>query len=244
MINTADKQSSPIWAILPVKRVDQAKQRLSDALSSLERQELFRHMLDDVLKAISGARSLDGLMVVTQDPEFQELAERRGARVSDAAADDGQSAAVAAAATMLSAESINNIITLPGDVPLLAAAEIDSVCNSLRTSPALTIVPSRDKTGTNSIACSPPGVISFMFGEQSFSRHLRAAREEGIPTQVLRPPGMALDIDVEADLVELLDHNVTTATQRFLLSSGIARRLEQHGRVAHRATGTDGLAIQ
>lgn len=225
MIQADSRNGSPIWAILPVKRVDQAKQRLSNALSSFERQGLFRHMLSDVLDAIGGARFLDGLMVITCDREFQELAARRGARVSDTAADLGQSAAVAAAAAQLSAEGVNNIITLPGDVPLLTAREIDSVCCGLRAAPALTIVPSRDNTGTNSIACSPPGAIPFMFGERSFARHMHAARDNGIPTQVLRLPGMGLDIDVEADLVELLDHDVTTATQRFLISSGIAGRL-------------------
>ena len=38
------------WAILPVKGLDTAKQRLSDALAPDERRDLFRAMIEDVLK--------------------------------------------------------------------------------------------------------------------------------------------------------------------------------------------------
>jgi 2-phospho-L-lactate guanylyltransferase (CobY/MobA/RfbA family) len=46
------------WAILPVKSVKSAKQRLSDALSGRERQQLFHEMLTDVLAAIEHSKQL------------------------------------------------------------------------------------------------------------------------------------------------------------------------------------------
>ena len=244
MNSTAHKQRSQVWAILPVKSIGAAKQRLSGALSARERRDLFRHMLADVLAAVRDTKSLDRLLVVTRDPEVKALAEHHRARIFSTDADDGQSAAVNAAARMLSDEGVRRVITLPGDVPLVTAAEIDAVCDSLETVAAMTIVPNSDETGSNSIACSPPCAIRFMFGEMSFPRHLREAEQREIATRVLRLAGLSLDIDVVSDLVELLRREATTATQRFLLSSGIASRLEQHGRVAHRATGADGLAIQ
>jgi len=205
------------------------KQRLSDVLSAAERQQLFRKMLGDVMTAISHAKSLDGLVVVTRDAEVQALARRYRATVLVADADEGQSAAVTEAAKMLSREGIQKIITLPGDVPLVKATEIDTVCNALSTAPAIGIVPNSDDTGSNSIACSPPSAIPFMFGGMSFPRHLRAAEERQVDTQVIRIPGIELDIDVASDLAKLLSFKTTTATQRFLLSSGIADRLEKHG---------------
>jgi 2-phospho-L-lactate guanylyltransferase len=221
----ADKRKPPIWAILPVKRIGSAKQRLRDALSAAERKELFRNMLADVMSAISQSGSLAGLLVVTQDPEAQALAKSYRARILVTDADEGQSAAVTAAAIMLSREGVRNIITLPSDVPLMTATDIDTVCNSLAAAPAMTIVPNSDDTGSNSIACSPPCAIPCGFGEKSFARHLLAADRYGVQSQILRLAGLALDIDVGSDLVELLRHDVATATQRYLLSSGIAGRL-------------------
>lgn len=186
-------------------------------------------MLGDVMIGISHAKSLDGLLVVTRDAEVQALARRYGAAVLVADADEGQSTAVTEAAKKLSREGIRRIITLPGDVPLVKGTEIDTVCNALSATPSIAIVPNDDETGTNSIACSPPCAIPFMFGELSFPKHLRAAEERHVETQVIRLPGIQLDIDVASDLAKLLSFKATTATQRFLLSSGIAERLKSLG---------------
>lgn len=223
---------SPIWAILPVKQIDSAKQRLCNVLSGPERQELFRNMLGDVFAAVGDAKSLHNLLVVTRDNDVRALAERFGARVLVTDADQGQSAAVTAGVTLLSAQGVNNIVTLAGDVPLMSATEIDTVCDSFVAAPSMTIIPNGDETGTNSIACSPPCAIPFAFGAMSFSRHLRLAREHGVAVHVLRLPKMALDIDTVSDLVELLVHETTTAAQRYLLQSGIAARLERQGFMA------------
>ena len=221
---------SPVWAILPVKRLDAAKQRLSGALTAAERRNLFRHMLDDSLAAISRSTSLRGVLMVTGDPEACSMADRIGARILMTESDEGQSAAVSRAAEVLSDEGVQKIITLPGDVPLMTAAEIDIVCASLVDAPTMTIVPNRDDSGSNSIACSPPCAVPFAFGEMSFQRHVGAARALQLSTTVLRLPGMALDIDVESDLVELLSFATTTSTQRFLVASGIAGRLRSRAR--------------
>ena len=222
----AESRRLPIWAILPVKQIDAAKQRLSNVLSAAERQELFRNMLADFMLAISQAKLLAGLLVVTRDVEVQALVRKYGARLLLTDTDDGQSAAVTAGASMLAREGVSSIITLAGDVPLMTATEIDTVCRSLAAAPAVTIVPSYDETGTNSIACSPPRIIPFMFGESSLPRHLCAAHEHGVKPRVLRLTGMALDIDVVSDLAQLLRYETTTATQRLLIANGIAQRLE------------------
>ena len=84
-------------------------------------------MLNDGLAAIQNAKSLRGLMVVTRDAEMEVIAKRVGARVLVTKSDDGQSAAVSAAAQQLAEEGVRKIMTLPGDVPLMTAAEIEAV---------------------------------------------------------------------------------------------------------------------
>ena len=65
---------SGIWAIVPVKEFEGAKQRLSPALSADERRVLAAIMLEDVLDALSAVRELAGLLVVTIDPAATALA--------------------------------------------------------------------------------------------------------------------------------------------------------------------------
>ena len=55
-------------AILPVKRFDQAKQRLGEALGAATRATLAAAMFADVLAQIQRAVSLDAIMVVSGEP--------------------------------------------------------------------------------------------------------------------------------------------------------------------------------
>jgi len=213
------------WAILPVKSVKSAKQRLSDALSGRERQQLFHEMLTDVLAAIEYSKHLAGLAMVTRDPAIIKLGNQIGARIFKVDIDSGQSAAVSFAARSLESEGIENTISIPGDVPLISGTEIDTVCRAIEDAPSVTIVPNFDGTGTNSLACSPPDVIPYEFGSNSFARHGESAGNAAIAFRVLRLPGMCLDIDDRDDLINLLQHNAATRTHNFLENSGIAARL-------------------
>ena len=64
-----------IWAVVPVKEFEGAKQRLSSSLEPDERRLLARTMLEDVLDAVSAVQQLAGLLVVTVDPLAASLAD-------------------------------------------------------------------------------------------------------------------------------------------------------------------------
>jgi 2-phospho-L-lactate guanylyltransferase len=213
------------WAILPIKSMQSAKQRLRTILTTAERQSLFQAMVSDVIAAIGQATGLGGLAIVTRDPSVRSLTRHSDARFIQCDLDQGQSLAVAAAAKTLEAEGVTRVVTIPGDVPLLTGAEIDSLCSTLEHKRTMSLVPNRDGTGTNSIACSLPCAIPLSFGESSLHKHLTAARNRGLQTRVVRLPGLSLDLDVCSDLVEFLKHDVRTASRTFLLDSGIAHRI-------------------
>ena len=214
-----------MWAVVPVKDLANAKQRLADVLDPVERCTLFRVMLEDVLAALADAKGLDGLMVVTRDPAAIALAEGHGARVIGEDADCGHTAAVTAAARTLAAEGAGGLLTVPGDVPLVTPGEIEAVLAAHGTASAVTIVPARDEEGSNCIACSPPDAMPFRFGEDSFFPHLDAARRQGMEPRVLHLPGLGLDIDTAGDLTMLLARPGQSRAQAYVHSSGIAARL-------------------
>jgi 2-phospho-L-lactate guanylyltransferase len=216
-----------VWAVVPVKEFEGAKQRLSPALSPDERRLLATTMLEDVLDAVSAVRELAGLLVVTVDPVAASLAVRYGARIVTEGARDGHTGAVAAAARLLAREGQAGMMTMPGDIPRLSAAEIAATLAAHRAAPAFTIVPAHDDLGSNTVVCSPPDAVPLRFGENSFYPHLDAARKRGIEPLVIRQPGIGMDIDNPLDLVTFLKMSppLPTRTLAFLQQSGVAGRL-------------------
>ncbi len=212
---------SGISAVIPVKALDQAKERLSPVLAPALRRRLAFAMLEDVLEALCGARGLEGLLVVTADPVAASLAARYGARLLKEGAEAGHTAAVAAAARLLIGEGWEGMAALPGDIPLLGTSEIASLLAAHDRAPAFTIVPSHDEKGSNAVLLSPPDAVPLRFGEDSFIPHLRAAEDRGIAPRVLRLPNIALDIDGPADLARFLESEKKTRARSLLAEFGM-----------------------
>lgn len=195
MTRTAD-----IWAAVPVKEFIGAKQRLASLLTPAQRQRLAAAMLEDVLAALADA-PLAGILVNTVDPVATELALRYGARVVTACARDGHTGAVMAMARVLDQEGRAGMLTVPGDIPRVTAAEISAIVAARLPAPSITIVPAHDERGSNAVLCSPPMVMPLRFGDDSFLPHLASARALGIEPTIVKLPGVGLDIDQPEDLL-------------------------------------------
>lgn len=193
--------ASGIWGVVPVKETGGAKQRLAPLLSLDQRQALALAMLEDVLAALAAAPGLAGIALVTLDPEAIALAKRYGAACWADGARDGHTGAVTAAGRRLVAAGAAGMLQLPGDIPLVTAAEIAQLLAAHRPAPSFTIAPSHDEMGSNAVLLSPPDAVPLRFGDDSFRPHLAAAKACGIAPTVLHLPGIALDIDNPADLL-------------------------------------------
>lgn len=199
-----------VWAIIPVKETAGAKQRLAPVLSAGLRQELALAMIEDVLEAVAGVSGLGGAILVTVDREVERLARRYGMQTLADGAHDGHTGAVNAGARRLVAQGRKTLLTLPGDLPLITAGEIETLIAAHGPAPSFTIAPAHDDLGSNAILMSPPQVVPLRFGEDSFFPHLAAARAQGIEPCVVRLPGFAFDIDNPQDLHHFLRLNATT----------------------------------
>ena len=218
-------QRSGLWVVMPVKDLANAKQRLAGALAPGERHALFRAMLEDVLCALAASRGLAGILMVTRDLEARELAARYGARVLAEAANRGHTAASSLGAETLAREGAAGMLQLPADIPLITPGDIAAVLQVHGAAPAVTLGPSRDRRGSNAVACSPPDLLPLRFGDDSFFPHLRRAHALGIEPQIVQRPGLALDIDTPDDLRAFLATPSATRGYAFLAESGIAERL-------------------
>jgi 2-phospho-L-lactate guanylyltransferase len=188
-----------ICAVVPVKDTTRAKQRLADVLSAEQRRQLALAMVEDVLQTLAAVSELAGIVVVTVDPAAAALAGRYGARITSDGAHDGQTGAVMAAARSLAANGLD-LLTVPGDVPLVEPDDIRHLLSRHGAAPAFTIVPAHDQNGSNAVLCSPADAVRLRFGDSSFFPHLAAAKAQGIVPLAVALPRLALDIDAPNDL--------------------------------------------
>ena len=187
-----------IWAVVPVKELEGAKQRLSPALTPTQRLALAQLMLTEVLEALATARGLAGVVLVTLDPFASALAARLGFRVSTQGARDGHTGAVNAGRASLPQGA--GMLTIPGDIPAVSPREVELLLAAHQQAPAFTIVPAHDEQGSNAVLVSPPDAVKLRFGENSYFPHLAAARAAGVEPTIVPLPGIAMDIDHPADL--------------------------------------------
>lgn len=190
---------STALAILPIKRFDAAKQRLRTSLGPATRQVLVQAMFSDVLVALGRAQSIAGLIVVSADNGAQRIAEGHGAKVI-ADEQQGHNHAVALGIRRALELGADRVLLVPGDCPLLDAAEIDGLVSRPAAGRSVLIVPDRHGSGTNALLLSPPGVFSPAFGPGSRERHEQAAREAGLSTETVTVSSLALDVDTPEDL--------------------------------------------
>jgi 2-phospho-L-lactate guanylyltransferase len=212
-------------AILPVKRFELAKQRLSEQLEPAPREALAQAMVEDVLSTLVAAPDLSGVIVVTNEPSVHALAERLGATVASDPYESGQSAAASVGIDHAVAAGIERVLLVPGDCPGL---DIDELAALLRhrsaDGAAVVIVPDRHGSGTNALLLSPPDVISPAFGPDSFERHRKLAEAAAASWTVARPDTLLLDIDTAEDLATLIGGPLERAPRTRAALLNVTRR--------------------
>lgn len=187
-----------IFAVLPVKDPARAKLRLSPRLSPADRAALARSMYEHVLAALLAARGIDCILVATSDRATAGHARRAGALVLEETAQFSHSHSADAAARHAESLGAATVVSLPIDIPLVTASEIESLVAA--PLPALRIVPDAAGTGTNCLVRTPPLCIESRFGPGSFEAHLQQARERGLTYEIVQPPGVVFDVDTPDDL--------------------------------------------
>jgi 2-phospho-L-lactate guanylyltransferase len=208
-----------LWAVVPVKEIGRSKQRLNAALFTDERERLVRAMLRDVLLALR-ASPLADVVVITRDAEVGALAKECGAQVLAERGEGDLNAALRQAATHLVSMGAPGLLVVPADVPAVRPEDIARLAEEHGVSPSVTLVADRRGVGTNALAASPPDVCPFLFGEDSFERHVAAAREAGIEPTILDTPGLRFDVDVENDLDEIATQSPGPETSDLLRRFG------------------------
>jgi len=211
--------------LLPIKDLRNAKKRLTDVLTPEERFALAEAMLADTIRAVQGVRRAEKIFVITNYEPSMQLAEEDGWEILREEQQISESHSVDAASKLCEQNGVSGLLRLPLDLPLIQSSDIDELLAVKCPAPSLVIVPSRDGTGTNAMLRTPPTLFPSHFGTESFAKHLAEAENSHAQVIVRRNARLEMDVDDEADLRALLEHDLTaTETGRWLRASGVAAR--------------------
>lgn len=189
-----------LWAIVPVKPLRRGKSRLAGTLTEDERTALNQNLLERTLKVLSTLKELDQVLVVSRDPQALTIARNQGAKTVQ---EDGQphlNTALKRATVMAQVHSIQGVLVLPADLPLLTPDDVRALIDRAVKPPVVVIAPDRHGKGTNALLMVPAGQIEYDFGEGSFQRHCERAKNSGARLEIVELHALGLDLDLPEDL--------------------------------------------
>jgi 2-phospho-L-lactate guanylyltransferase len=212
--------------LIPVKDLRHAKQRLAAMFTPEERMDLAETMLDDFCAVMDASRGAERIFLVSSYEPAIERALARGWEVLREGTQISESASVDAASQWCEAQGVTSLLRLPIDLPLLQPDDVEWLLDHARApGPSMVIVPSRDGTGTNALLRTPPTLFPSHFGENSFPKHLAAARKSGAHCTVLRHPRLEMDLDDESDLREYLAQSGPDNATRKWLETNVSGKI-------------------
>jgi 2-phospho-L-lactate guanylyltransferase len=200
-----------LWAIIPVKPLRRGKSRLSSVLSLEARTALNHYLLSNTLEILASVPEIEYTLVVSRDPEALTIAREYGARTVQEQGSPQLNTALTRATMVALSHSVQGVLIVPADLPLLTGDDIHEVVSRGVNPPVVVITPDRHHQGTNALLISPPGLIQYEYGPGSFQKHCSQAEKTGARLEVCERGSVALDIDFPEDLelagYELMDIN-------------------------------------
>ncbi len=217
-------------ALLPLKDMVQAKTRLSGLLRPSERRALAQAMAEDVLAVLAAHREVSHITLVSDDPGAELIARKYHADCwpESFLARRGLNPLIQRATERLLAREEDPLLVLHCDLPLLAVEDISDVLARQRALDGLLIACDREGSGTNLLAFGARAVPEFCFGSNSCAGHEDGARSAGIPVEVLRREGTAVDVDEPADLQSVMSRlhlRPRSNTAALLLNTELGARI-------------------
>jgi 2-phospho-L-lactate guanylyltransferase len=194
-----------IFAIVPVKRLENGKSRLATFLSSTERIKLCELLLKDTLSTLKKTSRISEVIVVSSDVQAEKIAKRYDAKFLKEDKDSGVNEAVAFADGYCSEARATATLVIPQDLPLLLPEDIDRICESAEGyEKCLVICPSLRYDGSNALLRKPSLLLQTHYENNSYQTHLKIARDIGANVNVILSRRIMTDLDTVEDVQNLI----------------------------------------
>ena len=154
---------------------------------------------------------MDGVLVISRDPHALTVARSHGARTVQENGQPQLNTALKRATVVAQVYATRGVLVLPADLPLISKEDVLELIKRAGEPPVVVIAPDRHGRGTNALLISPPGLIEYDFGENSFQRHCARAKNAGARLEVVELPSLGLDLDIPEDfeLIKGLESTIT-----------------------------------
>jgi len=206
-----------LWAIIPVKPFSKGKSRLSAILTVEQRILLNSTMLSRTIRILKAVKEIHHIVVVSRDSSALSIAHNFEVKTIQEEGVIDLNRALERAAIVAKAYSANAVLVIPSDLPLLVPSDISSFLARQKGGMEMIIAPDRRKEGTNALYLSPPDLIEFKFGINSFKLHIEEAQRCGAQISIFDNFNFGLDIDISQDLEILKSvHNATLLEELML----------------------------
>ena len=192
-------------AVVPVKKLSEAKSRLAGVLSPEERSALALDLLRHVLDAIAASGVVDSVAVISPEPGalglppgVVRLAQARG----------GLNHVFYQGRAWAAAKGADALLAVLADLPLLRPGDISAMAELAGAPNTVVLAPDRHGVGTNAMLVHPLSRARFKFGTRSFPLHRSVYAEADILVKTYTSPGTSLDLDTPDDLAFLAEYGV------------------------------------
>ena len=192
-------------AIIPVKSFSKAKTRLT--ISSEKTVDICKLMLGEVLQTISGSKKIDNTIIVSRDQLAFDIGKKFGVIEVFDELESGVNNAITLADEYISDSEFDTSIILPQDIPFFNSSDLDNLFSFFQRKNSITLVPSRQFNGTNSLIRNPSRVMTTRYDEGTYKSHLDEAKRNNVDFSLVLIRRLMLDIDSQDDIEFAIKYN-------------------------------------
>lgn len=195
-------------AIIPVKKFTNSKLRLSNILTSNEREKLSYFMLCDVIKTMEEVDKIKEIIITTPMIQDIDVSEFPKVKIFH---DNSSDINVSLKNSINHCKKLDNdlILIIPSDIPLIEKRDFENIFHQKQKSRVqILISPSNRFDGTNLMLFDSNLDLKTYFGNNSFRKH-KKEYDSKYSLYIYKSFRIGLDIDYESDLKILYNSSVS-----------------------------------
>ena len=187
--------------IIPIKRFEKSKTRLSGFLSQEQRAWLCNLMVNDLIEKMFELEECNMILVTNEIIKIPAKSREKVVVLSEGRS-SGVNEAVKIADYYIKKKKFDSSIVIPIDIPLLTLKEIREIISFAHDfKEIISMVPSNRFDGTNILLRKPHSIIDTSFDNNSFFNHFRKALDNGVSLKIFYHENLKLDIDTIDDVM-------------------------------------------
>jgi 2-phospho-L-lactate guanylyltransferase len=193
--------------IIPIKKFEKSKTRLSPFLSFEERKCLTNLLILDTLEKV---HQLNNSQTIVVSSETLQLPNKfNDIVIINENSSNGVNNAIELANKFIENNNFyyfSESIILPIDLPLFSIDDLQGIINySTKFKNCICIVPSKRYDGTNLLLRKPNSVIETFYDNNSFYNHIKAANEKRKFVKIFNIQSLMIDVDTFEDIMNIVN---------------------------------------